>query len=232
MITLHTFGPQFGLPDPSPFVTKADVMLKIAGVPYKTCVGDLRRAPKGKMPFIEDDGQIIGDSTLIRLHVEKKYGVDFDQHLTPVQRGTAWAIEKMLEDHLYWIIVQERWMDDANFAKGPKNFFNGVPALIRPVIVSGVRRRVRKNLHAHGIGRHTKDEATALAARALDSVAAVLGENTYLLGAHKCGADPTAFAFIVGVLSPYFTSPMRPFAERHANLTAYCDRMRREFYPS
>jgi glutathione S-transferase len=232
MITLHTFGPQFGLPDPSPFVTKADVMLKISGVPYKTCVGNLRRAPKGKMPFIEDDGQVIGDSTLIRLHIEKKYGVDFDQHLTPVQRGTAWAVEKMLEDHLYWIIVQERWMDDANFAKGLKNFFNGVPGLIRPFIVSGVRRMVRKNLHAHGIGRHTKDEATALAARAIDSVAAVLGENTYLLGADKCGADATVFAFIVGVLSPYFTSPMRPFAERHANLTVYCDRMRREFYPS
>jgi hypothetical protein len=30
MITLCTFGPQFGLPDPSPFVTKADVLLSSA----------------------------------------------------------------------------------------------------------------------------------------------------------------------------------------------------------
>jgi glutathione S-transferase len=231
MIVLHTFGPQFGLPDPSPFVTKADVMLRISGVPYKTCIGNMRRAPKGKMPFIEDDGQVIGDSTLIRLHVETKYGVDFDEHLTPLQKGTAWAVEKLLEDNLYWIIVQERWMDDANFAKGPKNFFNGVPGLIRPLVVSGVRRMVRKNLHAHGMGRHTNVEVTALAARAIDSVANVLGNNTYLMGEKKCGADATAFAFIVGVLSPFFTSPMRPFAERHANLIAYCDRMRKEFYP-
>jgi hypothetical protein len=28
MITLYAFGPAFGLPDPSPFVTKAEVLLK------------------------------------------------------------------------------------------------------------------------------------------------------------------------------------------------------------
>jgi glutathione S-transferase len=138
----------------------------------------------------------------------------------------------MLEDNLYWIIVQERWMDDANFAKGPKNFFNGIPGVIRPLIVAAVRRTVRKNLHAHGIGRHTKDEQTALAARSIDSVANVLGENAYLMGATRCGADATVFAFIVGVLNPFFASPMRPYAERHGNLVAYCDRMRKEFYPA
>ena len=30
MITLYTFGPAFGLPDPSPFVMKAQMLLKIA----------------------------------------------------------------------------------------------------------------------------------------------------------------------------------------------------------
>ena len=36
MITLYTFGPAFGLPDPSPFVMKAEVLLKMAGLPYRT----------------------------------------------------------------------------------------------------------------------------------------------------------------------------------------------------
>ena len=31
MITLYTFGPKFGLPDPSPFCMKALVLLKMAG---------------------------------------------------------------------------------------------------------------------------------------------------------------------------------------------------------
>jgi len=33
MITLYSFGPAFGLPDPSPFVTKAATLLKMAGLP-------------------------------------------------------------------------------------------------------------------------------------------------------------------------------------------------------
>src|SRR5215813_744512 len=71
MITLYTFGPAFGLPDPSPFVTKAEVLLKMAGLAYQTDPTGFRRAPKGKLPYIDDDGERIADSTLIRWHLEK-----------------------------------------------------------------------------------------------------------------------------------------------------------------
>src|SRR5216683_1089280 len=118
MITLFVFGPAFGLPDPSPFVMKSDVQLKMSGLPYRTAQGGgPRAAPNGKVPYIEDDGRKIGDSTFIRDHFEKTYGVDLDRGLTPEQRARSWIIERMLEDHLYWAIVHGRWMDDANFAK-------------------------------------------------------------------------------------------------------------------
>ena len=52
MITLAAFGPAFGLPDPSPFVIKVEILLKIAGQPYgkDTSMRAFRRAPKGKVP--------------------------------------------------------------------------------------------------------------------------------------------------------------------------------------
>jgi glutathione S-transferase len=232
MITLHTFGPMFGLPDPSPFVTKADVLLKMSGLPYRTVIGDLRRAPKGKLPYIEDEGRIIGDSTLMRLHLEQRYGIDFDQSLSVTEKGIAWSIEKLLEDHLYWAMVQARWVNDQNFDKGPRHFFDAAPALLRPLIVAMVRRKVRKTLHAHGLGRHSDAEILAMAARAVDAVAAVLGEKPYLMGTQACGADATAFAFIAGTLAPYFETALRTHAEKHGNLVAYCDRMMRAFYPA
>jgi hypothetical protein len=49
MITLYTFGSAFGLPDPSPFVTKAEVLLKMTGLAYQTDPTGFRRAPKGKL---------------------------------------------------------------------------------------------------------------------------------------------------------------------------------------
>ena len=89
MITLYTFGPYFGLPDASPFVTKAMLLLKIAGLAYSEDRGGYFKAPKGKLPYINDDGLIIADSTFIRFHVEKKYGFDYDAGLNAEQIGRA-----------------------------------------------------------------------------------------------------------------------------------------------
>jgi glutathione S-transferase len=231
MITLFTFGPAFGLPDPSPFVMKAETLLKMARLPYKVDTGGFGRAPKGKLPYIDEDGAIIADSTLIRCHLEQKHGVDFDAGLGAAERGTAWAFEKMLEDHVYWGVVSERWLDDANFAAGPAIFFKRAPAPIRPIVARMVRRKVAQALKAQGLGRHTRAEMTALVERAIDGVAAFLGDKRYLMGATKCGADATLFAFIAGLLCPIFDTALRGATERHANLVAYRDRMMQEHYP-
>jgi len=123
VITLYTFGPAFGLPDPSPFVTKAEVLIKMSGLPYRTDTKGFPTAPKGKLPYIDDDGTIIADSTFIRMHLERKYRIDFDQGLSPAERGVAWAFEKMCEDHLYWAGLHARWMVDENFDKGTAQVF-------------------------------------------------------------------------------------------------------------
>jgi hypothetical protein len=44
MIALYTFGAYFGFPDGSPFVTKAMLLLKLAGLPYKEDPWDNIRA--------------------------------------------------------------------------------------------------------------------------------------------------------------------------------------------
>ena len=61
MITLYTFGPAFGLPDPSPFVMKVETLLKMAKLPYRTDQSGFTKAPKGKLPYIDDDGVIVAD---------------------------------------------------------------------------------------------------------------------------------------------------------------------------
>jgi hypothetical protein len=65
-ITLFNFGPAFGLPDSSPFVIKTEILLKMANLSYRTANSGLRAAPKGKIPYFDDDGEIVADSTFIR----------------------------------------------------------------------------------------------------------------------------------------------------------------------
>ena len=224
MIMLYTFGPAFALPDPSPFVIKAEVLLKMSGLPYETAIGDVLKAPKRKLPWIDDGSTIVADSTLIRLHLEDRYGIEFDRGLSTQERAVAWSVEKMLEDHLYWIVVRERWMDDAAFDGGPRRFFDKVPALARPLVIAMVRREVRRNLHGQGMGRHTLADMQRIAGRSIDALAAILGDRPWLGGKEPCGADAAGFAFVAGLLCPHFDTGTRRHAQRHANLVAYRDR--------
>jgi len=232
VITLYTFGPLFGLPDPSPFVMKGEMLLKLAKLEYQANSRGFVGAPKGKLPYMDDNGTIVADSTLMRLHIEQKHGIDFDRGLSAREKGIAWATEKMLEDHLYWVLVYWRWMKDENFYKGPANFFKRAPAIIRPLIIRKVRADVRKRLHGHGIGRHTEAEMTSMSNRAFEALSQLLGDNRYLMGEQPCGADATAFAFIAGSLCPLFDSPAHAKARTLPNLIAYRDRMMAEFYPT
>ncbi|MGH6868185.1 MAG: glutathione S-transferase family protein [Methylocella sp.] len=230
MITLYTFGPYFGLPDPSPFVIKAMLLLKFAGLEYGEDRGGFRKAPKGKLPFIMDDGLIVADSTFIRFHIEKKYGFDFDAGLAPEQKAAAWAIEKMCEEHLYFALVAARWVDDANFAKGPAQFFKAVPTPLRPVVQSLVRRKVKKTLKLQGFGRHTPAERDELAIADVNALATLIGDRAFLMGDQPCGADAAVFAFVAGFLTPVFATPIRSAAETQKNLTGYRDRIMRKYF--
>lgn len=228
MIILYAFGPMWGLPDPSPFVIKAETQLKMAGLAYRTDRGDRDKAPKGKLPYIEDDGEVIADSVYIRDHLERKHGVDLDAGLTAAQRAQAWTIERMLEDHLYWAIVHARWSDDANFARGPADFFKGAPQ----AVMEGARSQVLANLHGQGFGRHAPATVADLARRSFAALSELLGDQPFLFGDTPTGTDASAFATLTAALAAHFESEVRAAAEGFPNLVAYRDRMMSRFHPA
>jgi glutathione S-transferase len=231
MITLYTFGPAFGLPDPSPFVTKAHLLLKFAGQPYETNKGGYGKSPKGKLPYIDDGGEIVADSTFIRLHLEKKYGFEFDKGLDAERRAIAWAVEKMCDDHLYWIALRQRWLNDENFEKGFALYFKAAPAPIRPLVKGFIRARIRRDLRGHGMGRHTEAEIQVLADRACASIATILGDRIWIGGDRPCGADATVGAFVIGALCPVFDTAVGHAVRAHDNLTAYGERVMTRYFP-
>src|SRR5690348_15350768 len=154
MITLYGFGAGFGLPEISPFVTKTEVQLKMAGLAYRKERAMPPASPKGQLPYIEDDGLLIADSTFIRAHIERKYGHDFDAGLSQQERAQAWAFERMLEHHGYWALVGARWVNPVNFAKGPAHFFDGIPGPRRERLRDDAQFRVAENYLLSGLGRH------------------------------------------------------------------------------
>lgn len=231
MLRLQMFGPAFGLPDPSPFAMKGEMLLKLAGLDYSTEIGDVRKAPKGKMPVLIDGDTAIPDTTFIRFHLEDKHGIDFDKGLSARDRGIAWSVEKMLEESLYFAIMNERWAIDENFDRGPRMFFDTIPAPIRGLLVRMIRKQVKRSMWGQGISRHSRPEICRLAGRILTSVSDVMGDNKYLMGSRACGADAAVFSFVAGSLCPVFDSEILAHARAHKNLVDYNQRMMAEFYP-
>jgi len=231
MITLYGFGPGFGLPEISPFVTKTEVQLKMAGLAYRKQRAMPPASPTGQLPYIDDDGQRVADSTFIRAHIERKYGFDFDLGLDRPARAQAWAFERMIESHVYWALVGARWVDPENFAKGPAHFFDGAPEDRREKLREDAQFRVAENYLLSGLGRHAPDDDVELALRSLLALSVQLGDKPYLMGDKPCGTDATAFGALAGILTPFFESPLRQRAEQFANLTAYVDRMMLQYYP-
>jgi glutathione S-transferase len=231
MITLFGFGAGFGLPEISPFVTKTEVQLRMAGLDYRKEKAKPPASPKGQLPYIVDDAEPIADSTFIRAHLEGKYGFDFDAPLNLQQRAQAWAFERMIEHHLYWAMVGARWVDGDNFAKGPAHLFDGAPDHLREKLREDAQFRVAENYLLSGLGRHAPDEDVDLAARSLLALSVQLGDKPCLMGDTPCGSDATAFATLAGILTPFFASPLRHRAEQFGNLTAYVDRMMLRYYP-
>jgi glutathione S-transferase len=227
MIILYGFGPKFGLPEASPFVMKTEVQLKMAGLPYRLQQASPPEGPKGKLPFIRDGEQVIGDSTLIRAHIERSRGIDLEPRLDARQRATGWAIERMLEDHLYWALLHLRWADDANFAKGPSQFLARLPEPARPQARAQLLDRIR----VHGLGRHGGEEVAELGARSLAALAELLGDQAFLFGDAPTAADAIAFAMAAGAATAFFDGPLTRAARSHGNLLAYIDRMMARYYP-
>lgn len=231
MITLHTFGPFLGTPDSSPFSIKTMLLLKLAKLSYRERRGNPFKAPKGLLPFIEDDGTIVADSTFIRRHIERKYAIDFDAGLSAEQKAIAWSVERLCEDHLYFAMLEARWLDRATFAGGlGRHMFGAVPAPLRPVVKAVLRRMNAKRLHGHGLGRHDKAEIAALGGSDLDALAVLLGDKPYLMGERPCGADATMFGMVTAIMTPPLDMPLRAMATRHANLVAYRDRIMRRYF--
>src|SRR5258708_15263909 len=99
MITLYGFGTGFGLPEISPFVTKTEVQLKMAGLAYRKEKAKPPNSPKGQLPYIVDDAESIADSTFIRAHIAGKYAYDFDAPLSLQAPAQAWAFERVIARH-------------------------------------------------------------------------------------------------------------------------------------
>ena len=227
MIRLHQFAPAFGLLNPSPFCMKLEVYLRLAGLPYEVVnTGDVLKAPKRKLPYIEDGDQVVADSTFIIEHLKTRYGDRLDGGLDSAQRAVALAFQRLFEENLYWAVVHTRWADPAGWEKTRRAFFGALPLPLRWILPTLARRGVLAELNGQGMGRHSEAEIHAIGRRDVAAVGDFLADKPFMLGAQPTSLDATAYAFLANLLWAPGPSPIQDAVRERANLVAYCERMK------
>jgi glutathione S-transferase len=225
VITLHTIPGGYGVESISPFCMKVEVYLKLAKLPYKTVSGNIRKAPKGKLPFIvDDDGSVISDSSAIVAHLEKKHGQPLDKGLSSDERARAHVIKRTLEESLYFVAVYARWAEDEGF-EVVRGAFKRIPAPIRWVLMPAIRKNVVGITRAQGIGRHSRDEIYAFGKEDIDAVATLLGQNAFLLGDKLTTVDVSAYSFFAGILRVPGPEPLKAAVRANPTIEPYVARV-------
>jgi glutathione S-transferase-like protein len=231
MIKLFSFGSKFGVADPSPFVLKVDCYYRMAGIEYTTVVKDdnLRHAPKGKLPFIDLENNLIPDSQWI-IEAAQKAGADLDDHLSEHQKAIAYLITKSLDENLYFVLVYSRWAKDDTWPILKEGFFGSLPIPLKWILPKIIRNQVLKMLKGQGIAKHSDHEIQHVLRRSLDSLSTLLAEKDFLFGENPSSLDATAYGLLAEFISVEFDNPFNQIAKSYPSLVSYCQRIEKRYY--
>ena len=223
----------WGLPNASPFVMKLQTWLRMAEVPHETKeLTRPPRSPSGKVPYLErPDGTLLCDTARIIALLTDERSVQLDVGRTAEERAKAVLLTRLLEDHLYWVICWSRFGRDEGWVVTREAYFGGLPALLRPVVATMVRRQLRRDLAGQGFGRMGEEAwIWDRGVEDLEALATLLGDGEFFLGDAPRGIDATAFGFLANLRWAPIPSPVRDSLLATANLMRFTDRMRERYW--
>ena len=229
MITLFTFPEAFGLRNVSPFCLKVEMALTYLKLDFEIVLEkDPRKSPKGKLPYIVVAGETIPDSELILEYLDNKTDGGLYGNLSPDEYARGMAYTRLAEDHLYWIMVASRWLDDSWFPNIIQGFFGAFPPLIRSMIAKLARSQVRKTYELQGLGKHSLEEQSGFARRDFQALSDALIEHSYIVGDRLTVFDFTVASLLAGIYDNQPATWVTHIASDFPDLRDYAERIQRE----
>ncbi len=221
VITLYSYPELCGVADNNGYGLKVFSFLRLAGAAFKhEHVFDASAAPRGQLPYIVDDAEVIGDSDTIIAHLIAKYRLGIDDRLTPRQRDTNQLILRMLDD-LYWVMSYSRWKDEQYWPRFLEILAREHPTLPQ----AGLRKAQEFNLQRYfyqGIGRYSPTAAYARGLADLQVLANLVSASEYVHGAAPTSIDAAIYGFIANIYFLDIDTPLKKFVVSAPALVRHC----------
>ncbi|XP_070541195.1 failed axon connections homolog [Ptychodera flava] len=215
----------------SPFPLKLETYLKFAKIPYKVVLEkSLRESPKGKLPWIEYNGRVMGDSGLIIEFLNDEFKIDLNKNLNPTEKAIGRAFQKMAEENMFW--GHPHWIFSRNHEDWP-NIGRVLKMKWKYLLFPIVWRNHSKLVYGHGIGRHTDRELFSVVQKDLRAISTFLGDKKFLFGDEPCEYDCAIFGQLAQLLwCPFPGSPQQILIKGELkNLEKYCHSMKERCWP-
>ncbi len=237
MITLYT-APSFEeLPSLSPPCLELEAWLRMAKLPYKKVIitgQSFELAPKGKIPFIDYRGKLIGDAFLIIEMFKQTEGIDLDAGLTSVERAISLAFRRTIKENILWGAAEVRYGIEENWQRFrvlvAQALFPETPLEVSEPFAEEFRKTVFAQMQAHGIGRHTHEEISQIICADFQALSDFLADKPFFMGDQPTSLDATAYGYIGNFMQPRYESPIVDYLLGCSNLCQHYERMAQQFF--
>lgn len=213
---------------------KLEAWLRMAKLDYKTDTSvNIDIAPKGKIPFIEYQGKLIGDSTLIIEMFKSEAGIDLDADLTPIERAISLAFRRMIKENIYWGEVYIRYQVPENWQGYQEVLFNAMSGTVSAecqAIVKEVYNIACTQLYNQGMGRHSDQEVYQIITADFQALSDFLADKPYFMGDKPTTLDATAYAYIGNLIKPPLGHAIVNYVLQLQNLCQHYERMNQLFF--
>jgi glutathione S-transferase len=222
MITLFSYPELYGVADNNPYGLKVFAFLKLCNVRFRhEHIFDAKAAPRGQLPYIDDDGEIVGDSDTIISHLIAKYRLTIDGAITPSQKTTGLLVRRTLDD-LYWVMSYSRWRDP-RFWPLFRDQILKTHAEVTAASLEGAQQYNFQRYHCQGIGRYEPDAVYARGLADLHALADLLGQATFMFGATPTSVDAGVYGFLADIHFYQIDTPLKRFVSEHSQLVRHCE---------
>ena len=233
MIVVYQFGPAWGMPCISPYVSKLVFYLQLAGIAYRLEKLELTRlddeAPRGKLPYaVLDDGTVMPDSTEIINFLERTGRGRLDQGLSDAKRADMLAWTRLSDEHLYWSgVIEPRWRTRAHFESYIPYLAGGEILTVETRdAIEAFRTRILSEFDGQGMGRRAPEAVLAAFCSDIDAIKARLQAAPFLMGRQVRSGDAGLYSMLSHIVDAPFDWPGRHYARQITVLQDYMARMR------
>jgi len=224
MLTLISFAQGYDQPSFSPFCVKAEYLLRLAGVSWRVeHHNDPRKMPRGKLPVLRTKTGLVHDSGRIQTYLEDQ-GAPFDSTLSEQDLILSHSLRRMVEEHLYFLLVLDRWENEDVWPLVRDAYFEEIPKLLRGLITGALRKKLLAGLATQGLGRLTWEERLERAAHDMRCLRGQLGDKAFLFGDNLSTLDASVVAMLGAIRSTPRNTRLSLLVSEDEVLSAYVDR--------